>query len=354
LREPKGLQIERSELEGFRERLARIGYRADGSAHGRPMPLQEAPGQLGSYWVDVTPKLAGQWLKANFVNRKVSDDVVMAYARDMRNGVWAPTHQGVAFNDRNELIDGQHRLYAIVACGLTIKMMVTVGLPSQINGKEMTTMDCVDRGRTRSVADQLKIQHKMANGTVIAGMCAVLSNICCEMRTRRLSVGQTLEIYREFEAAAHFAITNRSKDYGLRSVGVLAGFAFAMMPDVDKGPPRQNGIEPGKAKFWEGKTAKMLVALMTERGPNEKPLKEGSPVRLLRDFLTSDEAKLITRSMGRGICELVLQAIWLEVKNERVKKLEPGLDGLNYFRNLQPERVRKIAGMFALPEKGAP
>jgi len=96
--------------------------------------------------------MAKDWLENNFRNRPISEDTVAAYARDMIAGQWVATHQGVAFNDKDELIDGQHRLHAIVRCDKTIRMMVTFGLPSVIEGKQMTTMDCVDRGRTRSSA----------------------------------------------------------------------------------------------------------------------------------------------------------------------------------------------------------
>lgn len=99
-----------------------------------------------SVWMDVDPGLAAHWLQNNFVNRPMSEDTVKSYARDMINGVWIPTHQGVAFNDLDHLIDGQHRLSAIVMSGCTVRMMVTFGLPSVIPGHKMTTMDAVDRG----------------------------------------------------------------------------------------------------------------------------------------------------------------------------------------------------------------
>jgi hypothetical protein len=117
-----------------------------------------ALGDVWSQWMDVDPAIARRWLENNFRNRFVKEDVVQAYARDMLNGTWVPTHQGIAFNDQDALIDGQHRLKAVIMSGVTVRTMVTFGLPSVIDGREMTTMDAVDRGRTRSVADQLKIQ----------------------------------------------------------------------------------------------------------------------------------------------------------------------------------------------------
>jgi antitoxin (DNA-binding transcriptional repressor) of toxin-antitoxin stability system len=284
-------------------------------------------------WMEVTPELARQWLENNFRNRSLDDDVVAAYARDMTNGVWVATHQGVAFNDRDELIDGQHRLHAIVRSGKTIRLMVTFGLPSVIEGHEMTTMDAVDRGRTRSVADQLKIQHGLKDGAILAQLCASLGSTCCGERTRRLSVGQTLDIYRAYEHPLTWVIIHRSRENGLRTAGVLAAFAFAL------------ATEEG---FFGGATpiAQMYQALMSGEG-----LKSGLPMARLREFLTSEEAKLLIRSTNRACVELVLEAIWLEQKGKPIAKLDLGTRGVEHFRALQEKRVAKVAAMFALPEK---
>jgi hypothetical protein len=304
-----------------------------------------ALGGVRSQWIEITPAMATRWLTNNFRNRRVDDYTVMAYARDMACGQWVATHQGIAFNDKDELIDGQHRLMGIVKSGRTVRMMVTFGLPSRIDGKEMTTMDAVDRGRPRSVADQLTIQHGMKNGSVTASVSAALASLCCGERTRRLSVGQTLEVYREFESAAALVIAERSKQSGLRTVGVLAGFIFALMPECE-GPERKEGVEPGEPQFWESRVAKMFRGVNTGEG-----LETGGAASRLREFLTSDEAKLFTRSLDRGLAELVLQAIWLELEEKRVKKLEPGAQGLEHFRALQKGRVDRIADLFRLPER---
>lgn len=280
-----------------------------------------------SQWMQVDPATAQRWLENNFRNRPISDDVVAAYARDMTNGVWVPTHQGVAFSDRDELIDGQHRLHAIIRAGQTIRMMVTFGLPAKIEGHEMTTMDAVDRGRTRSVADQLKIQHGMKDGTIIAAICATLGRLCYGQRTRRLSVGQTLEIYRASEEPITFVIANRTKLPGVRSAGVLAGFAFAL------------AAQPGDP------IDRFYCSLQLGEFPGER-----SPMRLLLTFLTSDDAKLLTRGTDLGVAELTLQAIHQQLTNTRIAKLELAGAGALHFRNLQVARADKIAAIFKLPQ----
>jgi hypothetical protein len=293
-------------------------------------------------WIDVTPAMAAKWLRNNFGNRPVRQDTVRAYARDMLNKVWVPTHQGIAFNDEDVLIDGQHRLKAVVLSGCTIRFMVTFGLPSQIAGHEMTTMDAVDRGNTRSVADQLVIQHGFKHGSKTAQLSAALASLCCGERTRRLSVGQTLEVYRAFEKSASYVIEHRSKETGIRAAGVMAGFAFALATEL---------LPFGLYAGWDKETpiSTMFKALITCEG-----LKEGTPMHQLRRFLTSDESKLFTPTLNRGLAELTLQAIYLEQQGKSGKELEAALDGANHFRSLQSERIGKIAKIFKLPEPPKP
>lgn len=294
-------------------------------------------GAVQSQWITVTPARAQEWLQNNFRNRPLVEDLVVAYARDMTNGEWVATHQGIAFNDKDELIDGQHRLHAIVRSGALIRMMVTFGLPAQIEGKEMTTMDAVDRGRARSVADQLKIQHALKDGTAIAMICIRLAALCSNERTRRLSVGQTLEIFRAFENPVRWVIAHRSREVGLRQAGVLAGFAFAIASEgeyVDGATFRAGPVL--------GSVGAIFAAVVSGEG-----LKPGAAA-LLREFLCSDDAKLLSRGTDRAIAELTLQAIYLELNQTRVAKLELCTDGANHFRALQPERVAKIAAIFQM------
>ncbi|MFL6416119.1 MAG: hypothetical protein ACJ74Y_10695 [Bryobacteraceae bacterium] len=103
---------------------------------------------MKSTWEEITPKKAAVFLEKNVTNRPLREATTTAYERDMRAGNWVSTHQGVAFNDRGELIDGQHRLTAVVRSGVTVRMLVTRGLPA-VSG-DTHTMDAVDRGATRS------------------------------------------------------------------------------------------------------------------------------------------------------------------------------------------------------------
>lgn len=97
----------------------------------------------------ITPEKAKQYLDHNCVNRRISSDRVKSYAIDMKNKQWEFNGEAIQFNQKGELINGQHRLTAIVKSGVSVKMMVMRNLPNEIT--------LFDRGRTRSVADGMII-----------------------------------------------------------------------------------------------------------------------------------------------------------------------------------------------------
>jgi hypothetical protein len=99
--------------------------------------------------VDVTPDMATKWLEGNTHNRKLRQSHVDKYARDMKAGRWMATHQGIAFDEDGKLIDGQHRLWAVIESGCTVPMMVFNGLP---RGTQLVVDDHLKRNILDSVA----------------------------------------------------------------------------------------------------------------------------------------------------------------------------------------------------------
>jgi hypothetical protein len=79
----------------------------------------------------ITPEMAKDYLTRNTRNRKLRKSVVEQYARDMRHGRWLLTHQGIAFNCDGTLLDGQHRLEAIILSQTSVWMNVSRGVASE-------------------------------------------------------------------------------------------------------------------------------------------------------------------------------------------------------------------------------
>src|SRR4051812_19944132 len=98
----------------------------------------------------ITPRLAQQYLNTMVKNRSLRRSSVKGYARDMAAGSWQTSHQGIAFDVNGKLVDGQHRLAAIIEAGVAVQMAVTRGL-------DEGAIEAIDVGIRRGVHDVLKI-----------------------------------------------------------------------------------------------------------------------------------------------------------------------------------------------------
>jgi len=109
------------------------------------------------------------WLDTQANNRNLSPKTVTAYARDMKKGAWRFDGTPIRFNRSGNLIDGQHRLSAIIESGKTQKMVVMWNLANE-------TQDVMDSGRSRNIGDTLKL-HGYKNWTALGSSARMLRGI---------------------------------------------------------------------------------------------------------------------------------------------------------------------------------
>lgn len=82
----------------------------------------------------ITPEMAREYLKFNTENyRSLSKDRVISYAGDMKNGEWQMNGEAIKFDETGKLIDGQHRLHAIIRAGVPVEMLVVRGVQESVN-----------------------------------------------------------------------------------------------------------------------------------------------------------------------------------------------------------------------------
>lgn len=117
-------------------------------------------------FVEVTPALAEEWLAGNTVNRKIRIDAVNQYANDMATGRWTVSESAICFSPDGKLLNGQHRLAAVIQSGATIAMLVMRNVPVE-------SMSNMDAGRKRTAADALGFDgesspHLLAAATRLA------------------------------------------------------------------------------------------------------------------------------------------------------------------------------------------
>ncbi len=99
----------------------------------------------------ITPNKAKSLLKENNMNRPVSDRRVNHYAELMKSGKWHLTHQGIALSSDGTIIDGQHRLHAVIKSNMPIDFNITYN-------SDKETFKYVDVGYTRTTANIFAIE----------------------------------------------------------------------------------------------------------------------------------------------------------------------------------------------------
>lgn len=112
--------------------------------------------------VEVTPKVAKNWLKYNRRNRLKSAATENRYERDMAGNRWPFTGDPVRFSDKLEMLDGQHRCKAIEKSGTTQTLLVVTGLPTK-------TQAYMDAGRKRNAGQSLSIDET-PHSTAVASL----------------------------------------------------------------------------------------------------------------------------------------------------------------------------------------
>lgn len=94
-------------------------------------------------------------------NRPISATRVAALAADIREGRWADLSDPIRVDEHGHLLDGQHRLAAIVQAGATLR------LPVMSLSRDLLRV--IDTGVSRSARDILKIARAAKNYSVVAG-----------------------------------------------------------------------------------------------------------------------------------------------------------------------------------------
>jgi len=108
-------------------------------------------------FVDVTPELAEQLLAQNITNRNVRLSNLKLIVTDIEDGEFQLTHQGIAINSLGQLVDGQHRLLAIIKTGKTLRMALF-----RYNSPVTPLGLNIDRSAKRTASDIHQLDRKVA------------------------------------------------------------------------------------------------------------------------------------------------------------------------------------------------
>lgn len=208
----------------------------------------------------VTPELAEEWLKRNESNRNLRPKHVSKLARAMEQGEFHFVGDPIRFGTDGRVLDGQHRLFAVMRSGTTHEMLVIFGLDGD-------TQQYMDAGKPRTTADQVGLQLGKSAASVWSSVVRLLVRWDAEDLLSNILVPTDPEVIafiRENDTELERAVRRAKATYStVRGSMAVSGAAYFQAEQID--PVRA-------ASFW-GQLA---------TGEN---LSKGDPVFVLRDAM---------------------------------------------------------------------
>jgi hypothetical protein len=142
----------------------------------------------------ITPEYAEKLLKLNKSNnRPLSQSKILQYTEDMISDNWrSGTGETIKISKTNVLIDGQHRLRAIIFSGISVLMHIS-------RGHEVDVFTVLDTGKPRGASDVLSIDN-ISNANQISATiraCISMSETGLMTTRRIISNREILNLYNQ-------------------------------------------------------------------------------------------------------------------------------------------------------------
>lgn len=196
----------------------------------------------------ITPEIAKKYYAKSRGNRVIRRKTVNEYIAQMKKGLWVLNGETVCFDVNGALMDGHHRLLAIMESGVTIEILVVRG----IDPKAWYTYD---QGKSRSGGDIFQldgISNPFAAKAIVAKCEAINEKKILHRRNQiqytSKSNAELLEIYKANEKLFRDALSMYLKyqeDFRkLLSPAYIGGVAAFLM--LYKGCTKSY-----VSKFWE-------------------------------------------------------------------------------------------------------
>jgi hypothetical protein len=269
----------------------------------------------------VTPGMAQKWLsESNVHNRPLYEKTVESYAADMKRGFWALNNQGIGFDEKGTLIDGQHRLQAIVNSGATVPMLIVRGLSENFHDGHLT-QETVDQGKPRMAGDILTLTRGLKYANLKVAIIRNIINLCCS-QTKRTSVGILWEVIKIYENEINSVVEARSGIKGLNYSPALSAFAFA-------------------AKSFLKETIEFEQNYFS--GEN---LSAGDPVLTFRNYMMNRPTNNGGSAYRRMVMFNLLTCLMYHINRIPIKRIVHSAVGFEFFANKQKRTISQVADLF--------
>lgn len=236
--------------------------------------------QLTAEVITVTPEMAHELLGNNPRNRNISSRTTAKLVRAIKNGEWEVNGESIKVDVNGNLIDGQHRLQAIIEADTPIQSLVVSGLPPE-------AQDTVDIGRPRHLPDILKLNGEV-NTTQLASLI------------RRMMVLERHGLNSAMSGSMNeFDITPQEALVWLKSHGWVRDYCY-LSAKIGQRTPLVGGVAGTLAVQFDS-LSNEDAALFWDKLMEGVGLTERDPVRALRRFFVNvgrGKSKLHQRSLA--------------------------------------------------------
>jgi hypothetical protein len=232
----------------------------------------------------ITPEIATKLIEdsKDIRNRNVSDGHVKWLADQMKSGKWVLNGEAIILDDEGQIVDGQHRLWAVIQSETAIESLVTRG----VDRKGFAT---IDTGAARTAANVLAIVGKKDANALGAALSLIHRHEVGQMLAHGKDAGFTtatglaiLRRHPEIEESVEFVSKHSRTNVALRKI---PRSAFIFLHYRFSAHAKEKAVE-----FFE-------------QVGDVRFDTTGTITRLLRDFLLRRDA------LGGGIRALELCAI---------------------------------------------
>lgn len=177
----------------------------------------------------VTPDMAATLLANNGHNRKLNSNRVNGLVAAMRSGEWQLNGETIIVSDTGKLMDGQHRLKAVIAFGRPVDLLVAYGANEN-------AFHTIDTGKGRSPGDILSMSE-VRNPTACAAVAKLIWQIIQRVPlTTPAPTSYLLKVLERFPSIQKWAMETNGK--GANTIVPQASLVAALvyLEDIAKKP----------------------------------------------------------------------------------------------------------------------
>ena len=248
----------------------------------------------------ITPDTAKQLLSKNIdTNRKLKPNLVRKYVTDILSGKWEIS-DSLKIDKNDNLIDGQHRLHAIIQANKPVDLAVS-------RGYEPKAAQYLDIGAKRTVSDIARLQGVQLSPKV----SAILRNIVAAGLTNSdfqtkvsLTEQDIIDLYHTIQPELNYALELRQYGKVAKTAAMSVLTRVALYYDVVNSPDTNEAKRLAEAK-------NVLISGVTSEANN--------PLICARDYIMTQKA------LGREAISTMMQyvdyALFLYMTGEGRKRI---------------------------------